>query len=206
MTRLVVVDDHPVFRHGLVSLFESNGFAVVGEAAGAAEAIAVVTRERPDVVLLDLGLPDGTGVDVTARLTGLFPELRIVIITMYDDAGSVRDAITAGAVGYVVKDASPGQLIAAVRAAEQGAVVFGSRVAPTAGLGLPPAETDPFGLTPRERDVLELLVRGLSNPQIAERLGISGKTVSNNVSTLLAKLRAGDRAEAARIARQAFGG
>jgi DNA-binding NarL/FixJ family response regulator len=206
VTRLVIVDDHPVFRHGLVALFESNGFEVVGQAAGAAEAIAVVSRERPDVVLLDLGLPDGRGVDVAARLTGMLPEARVVVVTMYDDDGSVREAIAAGATGYVVKDASPAQLVAAVRAAEQGAVVLGSGVAPAAGLRVRAPAADPFGLTPRERDVLDLLVRGLSNPQIAERLAVSGKTVSNNVSTLLAKLGAVDRAEAARIAREIFGG
>ncbi len=206
MTRIVIVDDHPVFRHGMVSLFESSGFEVVGQAAGAAEAIAVVSRAKPDVVLLDLGLPDGRGVDVAARLTGLLPEVRIVVVTMYDDDGSVREAIAAGAAGYVVKDASPAQLVAAVRAAEHGATVLGSGVAPTAGLAVPGQAVDPFGLTPRERDVLDLLIRGLSNPQIAERLAISGKTVSNNVSALLTKLGASDRADAARIAREAFRG
>ncbi|MFC7484066.1 LuxR C-terminal-related transcriptional regulator [Luedemannella flava] len=138
--------------------------------------------------------PDGRGADVAARLTGMLPEARVVVVTMYDDDGSVREALAAGASGYVVKDASPAQLVAAVRAAEQGAVVLGSGVAPAAGLRVRAPAADPFGLTPRERDVLDLLVRGLSNPQIAERLAVSGKTVSNNVSALLAKLGAADRA------------
>ncbi len=205
MNRLVVVDDHPVFRHGLVALFEANGFSVVGEAAGAAEAFAVVDRERPDVVLLDLGLPDGNGVDVCAKLGGLHPAVRVVVVTMYDDDGSVREALAAGAAGYVVKDAPPAQMLAAVQAAEAGAVVFSSGVAPEAGFR-PAARDDPFGLTPREHDVLDLLVWGLSNPQIAARLGVSGKTVSNVVSVILTKIGATDRAEAAQIARETYSG
>ena len=205
MIRLMVVDDHPVFRYGLVALFESQGFEVVGQAAGAAEAIAIVRELQPDVLLLDLGLPDASGVSVAERLTALVPKTRIVVVTMYDDQGSVREAIAAGAAGYVVKDAPPSQLIAAVRAAEQGAVVLSASVAPSSGLAKVALTTDPFGLTRRERDILDLVVRGLSNPQIAERLAISGKTVSNNVSAILAKLGATDRVEAARIARESYG-
>lgn len=205
MTRVVVVDDHPVFRHGLISLFESAGFAIVGEAAGAVEALEVVLRVEPDVVLLDLGLPDGRGVDVAARLAVLAPAVRVIVVTMYDDEGSVREALAAGAVGYVVKDAAPAQLVAAVRAAEQGAVVLGSGIAPATGLLRESAKPDRFGLTSREFEVLDLVARGLTNRQIAERLAISGKTVSNNVSVVLQKLGVNTRGEAARVAREAYG-
>ncbi|MFE5340086.1 response regulator [Isoptericola sp. NPDC056578] len=205
MTRVVVVDDHPVFRHGLVSLLESEGFDVVAGAAGAAEALSVIAALAPDVALLDLGLPDGDGLDVVRQVAATSPSIRIVVVTMYDDEGLVREAVAAGAAGYVVKDASPAQLVAAVRAAVLGAVVLGSSVVPAVGLLRPPAKDDPYGLTPRELDVLDLVARGLSNRQIAERLSLSGKTVSNNVSVLLAKLGVANRAEAARIARDQYG-
>ncbi|MGB4779300.1 response regulator [Microbacterium sp.] len=199
MTSIVVVDDHPIFRRGLVSLFEANGYDVVGEAAGAAEAIALVDNERPDILLLDLGLPDDSGVRVAERVSGLVPATRIVVITMFDDDGSVRDALRAGACGYVVKDASPAQLLAAVRAAEAGATVLGPGIErPDDPIAAPLTS---LGLTPRERSVLDLVARGLTNRQIAERLGLSGKTVSNNVSVILGKLGVADRGEAARTLR-----
>lgn len=204
---VLVVDDHPVFRGGIAALFESAGYEIVGQAASAAEAVALARSTLPDVVLMDLGLPDDSGIAATARIVGERPGVRIVVVTMFDDDGAVREALAAGAAGYIVKDAPHSEILAAVAAAMQGIVVLGSGVAGAAGgqrFGRVPA-SDPFGLTPRERDVLDLVTRGLTNPQIAERLGLSGKTVSNNVSALLAKCGATDRVALASVARSAFG-
>jgi DNA-binding NarL/FixJ family response regulator len=203
---LLVVDDHPVFRRGIASLFEAAGYEVVGEAASAGEAVALARATCPDVVLMDLGLPDDSGIAATAHIVGERPATKVVVVTMFDDDGSVREALAAGATGYVVKDASHSEILAAVAASLQGSVVLGSSVAGAAGgFGAPrePAD-DPFGLTPREADVLDLVARGLTNRQIAERLGLSGKTIANNVSILLAKCNAVDRVQLAVVARDAF--
>ena len=135
------------------------------------------------------------------------PATKVVVVTMFDDDGSVRDALSAGATAYVVKDASHSEILAAVAASLQGSVVLGSSVARASGGFGAPREfaQDPFGLTPREADVLDLVARGLTNRQIAERLGLSGKTVANNVSILLAKCNAVDRIQLAAVARAAFG-
>jgi DNA-binding NarL/FixJ family response regulator len=207
MTTVVVVDDHPVFRSGVAALLGANGYEVVGEAAGAAEAIELVRRLRPAIVLMDLGLPDGSGVTATERIMAEHPEVRVVVVTMFDDDGSVRAALRAGAAGYVVKDAGHAEIVAAVRAAELGAVVLGSGLARSATSTVTFVEpaADPFGLTRRESQVLDLVVRGLINRQIAERLGLSGKTVSNIVSAILAKMGVHDRVEAAALARKTLG-
>jgi DNA-binding NarL/FixJ family response regulator len=208
MTTVIVADDHPVFRRGIVTLLESHGFDVIGEAAGVAEVVALVARRPPDVVVLDLGLPDGSGVRAAEQIRGLAPEVHIVVVTMFDDEGSVRESLQAGASGYVVKDASADQIVAAVTAVASGSLVLGPGVG-EAGSRMAlasAAAVDPFGLTPREREILDLLTRGLTNRQIAERLGLAGKTVSNLVSSVLAKLGAGDRLEAAQIARVRLGG
>jgi len=202
--RVLIVDDHPVFRGGLASLLTSAGYDVVGEAAGAAEAIALTRATGPVLVLMDLGLPDGSGVDATARIVGERPATRVVVVTMFDDEGAVREALDAGATGYIVKDAMPAEMLAAVAAVVEGAVVLGSGITATTGRLVPTALPDPFGLTPRERDVLELVMRGLGNRQIAERLGLSGKTIANHVSTLLVKCDAVDRVDLGRIARAAI--
>lgn len=203
---MLVVDDHPVFRHGIAALFESSGYRVVGEAASATEAVALARSLMPEIVIMDLGLPDGSGIAATARIIGERPATRIVVVTMYDDDGSVRQALAAGAAGYVVKDASHPEILAAVAAAAQGATVLSSGVTVNrAGVGMQrQPETDTFGLTPRERDVLDLLTRGLTNKQIADRLGLSGKTVANNVSVLLSKTGTGDRIQLAVVARRAL--
>ncbi|MBD3943741.1 response regulator transcription factor [Microbacterium sp. NEAU-LLC] len=202
MTRVMVVDDHPVYRQGIAALLAASGYDVVAQAGSAAESVEWMRRTKPDAVLMDLGLPDGSGVDATARIVGERPQTRVVVVTMFDDDGSVRRALAAGAAGYVVKDAAPSEILAALAAALEGATVLGSGVARVADAGLRSEPTrDPYGLTPRERDVLSLVARGLTNRQTAERLGIAGKTVANVVSVLLAKCGVADRIELAAIGR-----
>ncbi|MET0734177.1 MAG: response regulator transcription factor [Microbacterium sp.] len=202
MTRVLVVDDHPVFRQGVGALLAASGYDVIGEVGSAAEAIEWARREKPDAVLMDLGLPDGSGIDATARILGERPSIRVVVVTMFDDDGSVRRALGVGAAGYVVKDAAHSEILAAVAAAVAGATVLGSGVTRHAVDAVRvDAPSDAYGLTPRERQVLDLVARGLTNRQIAERLGIAGKTVANSVSMLLAKCGAADRIALATIAR-----
>ncbi|MGW4929471.1 response regulator [Agromyces sp. NPDC004153] len=206
MTTLVVVDDHPLFRKGLVALLEASGFDVVAEAASAAEAVEVVMSRRPDAVLIDLGLPDRSGLAATEQLSAALPETRFVVITMYDDADTVRRALEAGATAYVTKDASPDHVVAAVQAVLMGAQWLDSGVPRPlldSGTATRAAVESLPGLTPRERSIAELIGKGLPNEAIAERLGVSRKTVANYVSNVLLKLGAEDRPDAIRIVRRA---
>jgi len=200
--RVVVADDHPVFRKGLVALLSADGIDVVGEAENGLEAIAVVAKTAPDVVLMDLGMPELGGIEATERIVAADPGIRVIVITLYDDQQSVRAALAAGASGYVVKQAPPDEIVAAVRATAGGAMWIGSGV-PRPGSGTvaasPPAAIS--GLTPRESAIADLLSRGLSNPVIAERLHLSVKTVANYVSIILLKVGAADRAAAAAVLR-----
>lgn len=204
MTRVVVVDDHPVFRRGLSALLAASGIEIVGEAASGSEAILLVERARPDLVLMDLGLPDIGGIEATERITARHPDVRVIVISLYDDETSVRSALDAGATGYLAKDSTPEQIIAAVQAAEMGASMFGP------GIRLPgsaPASAATLesprlaSLTRREKAIAELLGKGLSNPVIAERLGLSAKTVANYVSIVLLKVGAENRSDAIDLVR-----
>jgi DNA-binding NarL/FixJ family response regulator len=199
--RVVVVDDHPVFRRGLTALLRASGIDVVAEAASGEEAIALTSRDRPDVVLMDLGMPGAGGVRATATIRASDPSIKVLVITQYDDETSVRIALDAGASGYVLKQADPEQILAALQAVHMGAVWLGSEVPLPPSASPAPSLTPPHGLTPREWAVADLLGRGLTNPVIAERLGLSAKTVANYVSTVLLKIGATDRLDAARIIR-----
>ena len=134
MTRVVVVDDHPVFRKGLVALLRASDVEVVGEAESGTEAIEVVREVAPDLVLMDLGLPDASGIAATERIVAESPEVRVVVITLYDDEQSVRAAFEAGASAYVLKRSPPDQIIAAMDAALSGALWVGAGV-PRPGFG-----------------------------------------------------------------------
>ncbi|WP_377641781.1 response regulator [Oryzobacter terrae] len=207
MTRLVVVDDHPVFRRGLVALLEASGHEVVGQATNGREAVDVVRDTAPEVVLMDLAMPDGNGFEATARITAEHPEVAVVVVTLFGDEASVARALRAGATGYVGKHAEPGQIVAAVEAATTGALwIDGGVERPRFGAADGSADVTaaalPGGLTPRELVIADLVGRGLTNPVIAARLGLAPKTVANYVSSVLLKLGADDRAEAARIVRE----
>ena len=201
MSRIVVVDDHPIFRKGLIALLRAEGHEVVAEASDGVEAVAVIAAELPDVVLMDLSMPLRDGFEATARITAAHPDTKVVVITLFDDEASVLRALEAGASGYVSKQADPDQITGAIDAVVRGAMWLGAGVArPT----LSPTTTEALpGLTPREAMIADLLSRGLTNPMIAERLSLSTKTVANYVSTLMLKLGAADRVEATRIVRQA---
>lgn len=208
MLRIVIADDHPVVRDGLSALFATvDECAVVGQATDGAEAVALVAAERPDVVLMDLAMPRMDGIEATRRLTTAYPATTVLVLTMSDDDASVRAALRAGARGYLLKDASQEEVLAAVRAAAQGQLVFGTSIAPAvASLLFPEARPQPVPfpqLTPREREILALLADGLGNQAIAHRLGVKAKTVANAVSAILVKIHASDRAAAIDAARKA---
>ena len=206
--RVVIADDHPVFRDGLRALFAAaDDMVLTAEAADGPSVIDTVARTRPDVVVMDIKMPGLDGVEATRRLATLVPEARVIVLTMFEDDASVFAAMRAGARGYLVKGADAAEVLGAVRAVAAGEAVFGAAVA-TRMLGFfaSPRATGllPFPeLTDREHEVLELIARGLTNEAIAARLGTAPKTVRNQVSTILDKIEAVDRAAAIVRARRA---
>lgn len=206
--RVVIVDDHPMFRMGVRALLSSlDGVEAAGEAADLASALDVVATTGPDVVLMDLNLESGgSGVEATAALVRRDPEVRVLVVTMLDDDDAVFAAMRAGARGYLLKSAGPEELERAVRAVAAGDALFAGPIARRALGFLTGARTSgsPFPeLTQRERDVLDLVARGLDNLAVARRLSLSDKTVRNYLSGILAKLRVTDRAQAIVRAREA---
>jgi DNA-binding NarL/FixJ family response regulator len=206
-TRVVVVDDHPVFRDGLVALVSSlTDMQVVGVAADGLEAVELARAGAVDVVLMDLNLPRLSGVEATARIANLPSAPAVLVITMVDDDDTVVAALRAGARGYVLKGAPGEEVAAAVRTVAAGGAVFGAGVAVQvlAATSAPaaPQNEDHHGLTDREHDVLTLIADGSSNAQIARSLGLSVKTVQNYVSRILDKLQLADRTQAALFVRR----
>lgn len=205
--RILVVDDHPVFRMGMAALLGSVGFEVVAEAESAEDAVAAVDEHAPDVVIMDLHLGTSSGVDATREIARRHPEVGVLVVTMFDDDDSVFASMRAGARGYLLKGAGPTEVERAVRAVANGEILLGPGVASkaVAFLSGPPAgRATPFPeLTDREREVLDQVARGLDNLAIARRLGLSPKTVRNHLSNILTKLQVADRAQAIVRAREA---
>ncbi|MEV6813200.1 response regulator transcription factor [Micromonospora sp. NPDC051296] len=204
--RVLLVDDHAPFRAGLRALLATSpDIEVCGEAASGEEALAVLDRLQPDVVLLDLTMPGMGGIAATERLVRMSPHVRVLILSMADDDDSVFAALRAGARGYVLKGARRVEIIRSVRVVADGEAIFGPAIATRlmgyfAGLD----RTEPAfpELTSREREILTLIAQHLTNPQIAARLGLSTKTVRNHVSNIFAKLQVADRAQAISLARE----
>ena len=196
MIRVLVVDDHEVLRRGLTQLFESvDDVEVVGVAANGAEAVTVAVDTSPDVVLMDLSMPDVDGVEGTRRVLAASPKSVVVILTSFSERERIVDAIDAGAVGYLLKDADPDELLRGVRAAAAGDSPFSPRAARallTIGVQRGAVE----GLTRRERQVLVALCQGSANKQIARLLGISEKTVKAHLTNIFARVGVADRTQA----------
>jgi DNA-binding NarL/FixJ family response regulator len=208
--RVVVVDDHQIVRDGLVALLGAlDGVDVVGTAADGKDAVHVVAESSPDVVIMDIQMPELDGIEATRFITGRQPAPRVVMLTMNEDDDTVLSAIRAGASGYLLKGSSAAEVQNAVRAAAAGGMVFGAalagRVATYFASARPGAQAeDPFpDLSDRERTVLDLLAAGKSNDAIARELFVSGKTVRNAVSSIYTKLHAAGRGEAIVKAREA---
>lgn len=200
--RVTLVDDHPVFRIGMAALLDSlEGITVVAQAASAAQARDLFAGPHAtDVVMMDLDLGDGSGVDVTRELVRDHPGLRVLVVTMHEDDDAVVASVRAGARGYLVKSSAPDAVERAVRAVAAGEMILSPALAERAMgyvLGGRRAARPPFPqLTDREREVLDLVATGLDNTAIARRLSLSPKTVRNTVATVLAKLQLKDRSAA----------
>ncbi|HYN30831.1 MAG TPA: response regulator transcription factor [Dermatophilaceae bacterium] len=208
--RIVVVDDHPVVRGGLRALIDTlAGLEVVGETEDGESAVREVQLLRPDVVLMDVRMPGGDGIEATRRIRANVPEAKVLVLTMHDDDSTVFTAMQAGASGYLLKGASQDEIVGAVHGVVAGQLVFGpgvaSRVLAYFSVGPPqgaPREPPFPQLTPREREVLDLLASGKRTAAIGEALFLSPKTVSNHLTSIFAKLEVADRAAAMIRARE----
>ena len=206
--RVLIADDHPVFRFGLRSLISSTSeMEVIGEATNGDSAIELSASLKPDIILMDVNMPELNGIEATRKILKDQPEIGILIITMFDD-DSVFDAMQAGARGYLLKGADPEETLRAIRSVANGAAIFSPKVAKRLiayfGVHQGAAQPETFAeLTEREREILELIAQGLTNPAIAEKLVLSPKTVRNHVSNIFSKLQVSDRAQAIVKARQA---
>lgn len=204
MLRVFLVDDHEVVRRGVADLLdEEDDLTVIGQAATVAEALARIPAARPDVVVLDIRLPDGNGVELCRELRSRIPDLHCLMLTSYPDEQAMMDAILAGAGGYVIKDIRGMDLVSAVRTVGAGRSLLDNRAAGvlmTRALARADIPGPLAGLTEQERTVLTLIGAGLTNRQIAERMYLAEKTVKNYVSRVLAKLGMQRRTQAAVLA------
>ena len=195
MIRILLVDDHPVVRMGLRGMLDAEpGLTVIGEASDGVEGLAVAVAERPDIVLMDLRMPGGDGVEATGRILAAAPGVRVMVLTTYESDRDILRAIEAGASGYLLKDASPKELADAVRAAARGETVLAPSVAST--LVRQVRRPAPPALSARETEVLRLVSGGLTNAEIGKRLFISEATVKTHLLRVFNKLDVADRTAA----------
>lgn len=207
---VVIADDHPVVRAGMAALLESlPEVAVVAVAADGRQAVKEVVTHRPHVAILDIAMPVMDGLEATREIARVAPATGVLILTMFDDDDALLAAMRAGARGFIVKGAEADEIHRSVHAVAAGEAIFSAGVAQRVldRLSEPPTPSDPFPeLTSREQEVLRLLAERHSNAHIADRLGVSTKTVANHLSTIFAKLHVADRAAAGLKAREAWPG
>jgi DNA-binding NarL/FixJ family response regulator len=193
--RLMIVDDHPVVREGLRGMLEADpGITVVGEAASGDEAVVRARELRPDVILMDLRMPDGDGVSATSRILANRPESRVIVLTTYETDQDIVRAVEAGAAGYLLKDTSRADLLAAIVSAARGETVLSPSVATRLVTRMRAPATE--SLSPREAEVLSLVARGLTNGEIGKALFISETTVKTHLLRVFGKLGVSDRTAA----------
>ena len=200
MTRLLLADDHRMLRDSLRRSLEESGFDVVGEAADGAEAVRLAQSLRPDVVLMDVSMPSLDGVEATRQISRVVPSSQVVMLTMHADGDVMAKAIQAGAIGYLVKDCSMEEVVAAVHVAASGESVLSPGLATSMLADVKRTQRSAAADTPiisaREEEVLQLVADGLSLPEVAAALYISVKTVKNHLASIYAKLDARDRTQA----------
>jgi two-component system, NarL family, response regulator NreC len=206
-TRVLIADDHAIVRTGLRSLLRDEaGLELVGEASGGEEALRLVESLNPDILVLDLSMPDMDGIQVTKRVHTLLPQVRILILTVHEDEALLREAIRAGASGYVLKHAAEEELISAITMVQMGDIYVHPKM--IRSLLVAPQKQTPSSprpeeiLTPRELDVLNCIVQGYTNRQIAEELSLSVRTVEGYRANMMEKLGLHSRAELVRYARE----
>jgi DNA-binding NarL/FixJ family response regulator len=191
---VLLCDDHEMVRAGLRSFFDvQDGIEVVGEASTAEQALALIGRTQPDVVLMDLVLPGMSGVEAVRRISADHPAVKVLVLTSFSSDSTVLEAVRAGAAGYLLKDVNPSELAGALKTVHAG----GSPLHPSVAAAVMRNVSEPEHLTNREREVLGLIARGMSNRLIARELALSEKTVKAHVSAILSKLGAADRTQAA---------
>ena len=203
--RVLVADDHPIVRGGLIALLDTlDGLEVVGQVGTGREAVKAAVTHRPDVVVMDLRMPDLDGVEATRQIRQQAPRVAVLVLTMFDEDALVEGALAAGARGYLLKGAESTEIERAIRTVASGDTVLSRSIAEhvLGRVASVPASTS-LGLTPREREVLDLIARGLGNDTIAARLHLSPKTVGNHISAIFTKLGVVTRAEAIVRAREA---
>jgi DNA-binding NarL/FixJ family response regulator len=208
--RILIAEDHPLFRKGMISLLSSvPEFEVVGEAVTGEEAMVRAADLQPDVILMDLQMPEVNGIEATRRILQESPNIRILVVTLFEDDDSVFMALRAGARGYVLKDADEEEMVRSIRAVGKGEAIFSPAIATrvlaffaASPQGGAPLQAYPT-LTEREREILHLIAQGHPNPSIARQLSLSTKTVGNYVSNIFTKLQVVDRAQAIIRAREA---
>jgi NarL family two-component system response regulator LiaR len=205
--RVMIVDDHTMVRKGLgtfLKAFDESGsgqaLQLVGEAESGAQAIKLCAELLPDVVLMDMKMPDMDGATATKIIREKFPQIQIIVLTSFKEGTLIQNALEAGAIGYLLKDVSANELARAIRSAYKGRVTLSPQVAQSLveTANLPPAPG--LDLTERERDVLKLMIEGLNNVQIAGRLSVSPSTIKSHVSNILSKLGVASRTEAVTLA------
>ena len=207
--RILIADDHPLFRAGLRAMLASaTDMELVGEATTGEEAVTLATELQPDLIVMDVQMPQTDGIEATRRIARDSPHANILVVTMFEDDGTVFQAMRAGAKGYVLKGANYAEMLRAIRAVGNGEAIFSPQVAvrlvsffASARLSTLP-QVFPE-LSDREREILDLIAQGHKNPEIAKRLYLSPKTVRNHVSTILHKLQVADRTQAILRAREA---
>ena len=208
--RVLIADDHPIFRNGMRALLTSvPGIEIAGEAVNGDEAIDLATSLQPDVVLMDLQMPGGvSGIEATRHILDTSPHIRVLVVTMFEDDDSVFAALRAGARGYILKGASPNEMVRAIQAVGSGEAIFSPAIAQRLidFFATPRPKTAQVAifpdLTEREREILNFMVQGRSNQEIGAQLVLSLKTVRNHVSNIFSKLQVADRAQAILLARE----
>jgi DNA-binding NarL/FixJ family response regulator len=205
-TRVLIADDHPMFLEGLrLVLSADSRVEVVAEVGDGIGAVVAAADHQPDVVVMDLNMPGKNGIEATREIVTTSPHIGVLVLTMFDDDDSVFAAMRAGARGYLLKGAGQDAILRALLAVAGGEVIFGPAVAGRMQRFFSDPRVAPVfpELTPREHEVLDLVARGRSNPEIARTLGVTGKTVRNHVSNLFTKLQVIDRSQAIVRARSA---
>jgi DNA-binding NarL/FixJ family response regulator len=206
---VLIADDHPLFRDGIRTLLlAAPDMEIVGEAETGDQAVKLAAQWQPDVVLMDIQMPGINGIDATRQINYASPHIAVLMVTMFDDDGSVFSAMRAGARGYILKGAKHDEIQRAIRAAGNGEAIFSPTVAARMMeffSTIQPRKPFPLfpELTNREREVLDLIAEGYKNPEIADKLVLSSKTIRNHVSNILSKLQVADRTQAVLKAREA---
>ncbi len=207
MTTVVLVDDHPLVRQGMRAVIDAQpDLEIVGEASDGSEAVVICSEVKPDVVLMDLQMPTMNGIEATKQVLAASPRTSVLVLTMYDDDAVVFEAVASGASGYLLKGSDGTDIVAAIMAAAAGQAVFGAVLAKRMQKWFlrPGHRIDVFPeLTEREREILDGVAAGMTNPEIGKKLFLSPKTIANNITVILDKLQVAHRAEAIVKARKA---